>query len=161
MWAKADVKRMRCLYCGKELALFKRLTKGSEFCSEAHRTKYQEDFNDLALNRLLQSRSAGETEVTPPQPLVEEEEPEPVAELESVAKAIPTATPPREVKTSSKPPTLVAKRAPVIPAAKAKPAPKPQVKEAVVGMTGWIILPPESQQPAAAEIVGGEPPIFD
>lgn len=151
---------MRCLYCGKELALFKRLTKGSEFCSEAHRTKYQEEFNDLALNRLLQSRSAGEAEATPPQPLVEEEEPE-LAELEPVAKAIPIATPPREVKTSPKPPLPAAKRAPVIPAAKAKPAAKPQAREEVVGMTGWILVSPELQPPEPAEIVGGEPPMFD
>ena len=28
---------MRCLYCGNELALLKKLTGGGEFCSEAHR----------------------------------------------------------------------------------------------------------------------------
>lgn len=142
---------MRCLYCGKELALLKRLTKGSEFCSEAHRTKYQEEFNDLALNRLLQSRSAGE-EAPSPQPLVEELEPE----------AEPVATVPAEApKLAPKPATPVTRRAPVIPAAKAKPAPKPQAKEAVVGMTGWIILSPELQEPGPAAIVGGEPPILE
>jgi hypothetical protein len=47
---------MRCLYCGNELALFKKLTGGSEFCSEAHRQKYQEEYNKLALSRLLQSQ---------------------------------------------------------------------------------------------------------
>src|ERR1700748_1992328 len=46
---------MRCLYCGKELALFKRLTGGGEFCSDAHRQKYQEEYNQLALTRLLQA----------------------------------------------------------------------------------------------------------
>ncbi len=140
---------MRCLYCGKELALFKRLTKGSEFCSEAHRTKYQEEFNDLALNRLLQSRTADSAEASPPEPLVEELVEQPVAQAEPV----------REIPVAPKPPTYAAKRAPVIPA-KAKPA-KPQAKEAVVGMTGWIIVPPESQQPGPAEIVGAEPPIFE
>jgi hypothetical protein len=46
---------MRCLYCGKELALFKRLTGGAEFCSDAHRQQYQEEYNQLALTRLLQA----------------------------------------------------------------------------------------------------------
>ncbi|MGD1093764.1 MAG: hypothetical protein ABSB35_17465 [Bryobacteraceae bacterium] len=47
---------MRCLYCGKELALLKRLTGGGEFCSDAHRHQYQEEYNQLALNRLLQAK---------------------------------------------------------------------------------------------------------
>src|SRR6266849_1436029 len=50
---------MRCLYCGKELALLKRLT-GGEFCSDAHRQRYQEEYNQLALNRLLQAKPPGE-----------------------------------------------------------------------------------------------------
>lgn len=45
---------MRCLYCGNELALLKKLTGYGEFCSEAHRQKYQEQYNRLALSRLLQ-----------------------------------------------------------------------------------------------------------
>ena len=49
---------MRCLYCGKELALLKRWTSGGEFCSDAHRQKYQEEYNKLALNRLLQAKPA-------------------------------------------------------------------------------------------------------
>ena len=49
---------MRCLYCGKELALLKRLRGGGEFCSEAHRQQYQEEYNQLALNRLLQAGAA-------------------------------------------------------------------------------------------------------
>jgi hypothetical protein len=52
---------MRCLYCGKELALFKRL-RGGEFCSDAHRQHYQEEYTQLALNRLLQANSSGEPE---------------------------------------------------------------------------------------------------
>jgi hypothetical protein len=47
---------MRCLYCGKELALLKRWTGGGEFCSDAHRQRYQEEYNQLALNRLLQAK---------------------------------------------------------------------------------------------------------
>src|SRR3954463_13404119 len=64
---------MRCLYCNKELALLKRLTGGAEFCSDAHRKKYQEEFNDLALSRLLQTPP-----LTPAKPLTEPlSEPEP------------------------------------------------------------------------------------
>lgn len=47
---------MRCLYCGKELALLKRLTGGGDFCSEAHKQSYQEEYNRLALSRLLQAQ---------------------------------------------------------------------------------------------------------
>jgi hypothetical protein len=47
---------MRCLFCGKELALLKRWTGGGEFCSDAHRQRYQEEYNQLALNRLLQAK---------------------------------------------------------------------------------------------------------
>src|ERR1700749_1653918 len=56
---------MRCLYCGKELALFKRLTGGGEFCSDAHRQKYQEEYNQLALSRLLQTSPAPDTQKNP------------------------------------------------------------------------------------------------
>jgi hypothetical protein len=53
---------MRCLYCGKELAFLKRLTGGGEFCSEGHRERYQEEYNQLALSRLLQGKNP------PPEP---------------------------------------------------------------------------------------------
>jgi hypothetical protein len=57
---------MRCLYCGKPLPLLKKLTGGGEFCSDAHRHKYQEEYNKLALSRLLQAQSSpGETGVFP------------------------------------------------------------------------------------------------
>ena len=52
---------MRCLYCGKELALFKRL-RGGEFCSDAHRLRYQEEYTQLALNRLMQANAQKENE---------------------------------------------------------------------------------------------------
>lgn len=52
---------MRCLYCGKELPLFKRL-RGGEFCSDAHRQQYQEEYTQLALSRLLHANAAGEAE---------------------------------------------------------------------------------------------------
>src|SRR5918912_276913 len=51
---------MRCLYCGNELALLKKLTGYGEFCSEAHRQKYEEQYNRLALSRLLQAHDEPE-----------------------------------------------------------------------------------------------------
>jgi hypothetical protein len=58
---------MRCLYCGKQLALLKRLTGGGEFCSDAHKQSYQEEYNRLALSRLLQAQSKpGEIKVSAP-----------------------------------------------------------------------------------------------
>jgi hypothetical protein len=47
---------MRCLHCGKELAVFKRLAR-HEFCSDTHRRQYQEKYDQLALGRLLETPS--------------------------------------------------------------------------------------------------------
>jgi len=74
---------MRCLYCGNELALLKKLTGGGEFCSEAHRQKYQEEYNRLALSRLLQAQPAA----------VERATQEPLRPSAAVATAAPP--PPR------------------------------------------------------------------
>jgi hypothetical protein len=57
---------MRCLYCGKELALLKRLTGGGDFCSDAHKQSYQEEYNRLALSRLLQAQKKGQDPPKPP-----------------------------------------------------------------------------------------------
>jgi hypothetical protein len=51
---------MRCLYCGKHLALLRKLTGGGEFCSDAHREKYHEEYNRLAVSRLLQAQTRPE-----------------------------------------------------------------------------------------------------
>src|SRR5258708_11923489 len=80
---------MRCLYCGKELALLKRLTGSGEFCSDSHKQSYQEEYNRLALSRLLQAQSRSEevravaTAVEPiavPEPAVPVEPEAPLAE---------------------------------------------------------------------------------
>ena len=64
---RADYTHMRCLYCGKQLALLKRLTGGGEFCSDAHKQSYQEEYNRLALSRLLQAQSKpGEIKISAP-----------------------------------------------------------------------------------------------
>src|ERR1700732_3523913 len=57
---RADYSLMRCLYCGKELALLKRLRGGGDFCSDAHKHSYQEEYNRLALSRLLQAQKKGQ-----------------------------------------------------------------------------------------------------
>src|SRR5579885_1192782 len=103
---------MRCLYCGKELALLKRWTGGGEFCSDAHRQQYQEEYNKLALNRLLQSQPAAEAKpavkaVETKAPAARTAEPKaepvkatpapkarPVVEAEPVLKAPPAAKAP-------------------------------------------------------------------
>lgn len=51
---------MRCLYCGKQLALLRRWTGGGEFCSEAHKQSYQQEYNQLALSRLREAQSKPE-----------------------------------------------------------------------------------------------------
>jgi hypothetical protein len=53
---------MRCRYCGKEVALLKRLTGSGGFCSEAHKQSYQDEYNQLALGRLLQAQQKGHTQ---------------------------------------------------------------------------------------------------
>src|ERR1700684_371222 len=76
---------MRCLYCGKELALLKRLRGGGDFCSDAHKQSYQEEYNRLALSRLLQAQKRGQQASTtpaqsplpPPRTAVAVEEPAP------------------------------------------------------------------------------------
>ena len=95
---------MRCLYCGKELALLKRWTGGGEFCSDVHRQRYQEEYNQLALNRLLQAKPPAKPEKTVPEKAVAEKpvnevapaRPVPVAEVskvESVRQATAHVTP--------------------------------------------------------------------
>ncbi len=59
---------MRCLFCGKELALLHRLRGGGEFCSEAHRKEYQEQYEQLALARLLHAKQSTEPAVPLGQP---------------------------------------------------------------------------------------------
>jgi hypothetical protein len=80
---------MRCLYCGKELALLKRWTSGGEFCSDAHRQQYQDEYNQLALNRLLQAKPANVEK----KPAAESKPPAVSEEVESKRPGNPPATP--------------------------------------------------------------------
>lgn len=45
-----------CLYCSKQLALLKTFAGSTQFCSDDHRQRYQNDSNRLALDRLLQAK---------------------------------------------------------------------------------------------------------
>lgn len=87
---------MRCLYCGESLSLFRKLKGLGEFCSEAHRDAYQQEFNSLALGRLRQTRSnatataAAERPAPLVSPPIDEPTPEPRT---AVAVAEPPAPP--------------------------------------------------------------------
>src|ERR1700727_252076 len=90
---RADYSLMRCLYCGKELALLKRRRGGGDFCSDAHKQSYQEEYNRLALSRLLQAQKKGQqttnapaqSAAPPPNASVALEEPVPAGGLEEDA----------------------------------------------------------------------------
>ena len=45
---------MRCLHCGKRLPILRKLVDG-EFCSDQHRKRFQDEQEELALARLLES----------------------------------------------------------------------------------------------------------
>ncbi len=131
---------MRCLYCGKELAFLKRLTGGGEFCSDAHRQKYQEEYNQLALSRLLQAQN------------VPEEEP-PKSARKAANKATPAPVPEPVATTVAAPPEPPApipgeapSEAPVDPIAE-------PVAEAAAAPPADALEPqaPSEQPPAAQE----------
>ena len=98
---------MRCLQCGKDVPLLKRLA-GNEFCSDAHRREYKEEYSKLALGRLLQSKPSEPVNhslevkhadaVTapgsaPPAPIIGK--PPAMAVLNGAASAAPNPTPAR------------------------------------------------------------------
>jgi len=89
---------MRCRYCGKELALLKRLTGGGGFCSEAHKQSYQDEYNQLALRRLLQAQKGRETESSgektgAPVAVEEPAAPEPVLREHTAAAPVTESVP--------------------------------------------------------------------
>jgi hypothetical protein len=89
---------MRCLYCGKELALLKRLRGGGDFCSDAHKQSYQEEYNRLALSRLLQAQKKGQRSNGPaapngPQPNASVALEDPAPPVLQEAATLPAAVP--------------------------------------------------------------------
>jgi hypothetical protein len=134
---------MRCLYCGKQLALLKRLTGGGEFCSDAHKQSYQEEYNRLALSRLLQAQSKpGEIKTSAPKAPVPSE---------GLGQPLPPGAARRRALPASAPTPEPAARAPqrservfYAPAATAEPVPEAVEETAPVAL-----------QPAIEEMVEG------
>jgi hypothetical protein len=127
----ADYTHMRCLYCGKELALLKRLTGGGEFCSDAHKQSYQEEYNRLALSRLLQAQKKGQQASSLP---AQKSAPPPQA---SVAVAEPAPEPAaEEVPTPAEP-------APVLEEATSEVAQEESAAEAVIDTEAAVSAAPE------------------
>jgi len=88
---------MQCLYCGKHLPLLKKLTGGGEFCSDGHKEKYHEEYNRLALTRLLQAQSRPEEIKIDPKRHgragFEEQEPAPAPAAKSAVERTPEPAP--------------------------------------------------------------------
>src|SRR5580700_6557507 len=107
---------MRCLYCGKELALLKRWTGSGEFCSDAHRLRYQEEYNQLALNRLLQAKPpVPPNEAPPAEPA--QTKPAPVVEAPAAAYVAPRVSEPAY----EAPSPVAVQEAPAVIVAEAEP----------------------------------------
>ncbi len=151
---------MRCLYCGKELALLKRWTGGGEFCSDAHRQQYQEEYNKLALNRLLQAQPSGEQkpEKTPEKIPEKAKESKPKASPEPRALPEPAIAPVvapavAEVREPKPQPKLQPKPEPVMEPVRAvapepvhqvvavEPEPEPEEEEAPLEWGFFVELP--------------------
>jgi hypothetical protein len=140
---------MRCLRCGKDLPLLKRLS-GGEFCSDAHRREYHQEYSELALSRLLQALPQnpppGEAlpGLTPP---VQTIDPLPITAPEKIApeKLTVAATQPVAQKPA---PTMAASaiQQPPIPV----PTPSRVEEKAPAAMAGKLIHQPAASTPPAA-----------
>ncbi|MBI3682294.1 MAG: hypothetical protein HY235_18095 [Acidobacteria bacterium] len=73
---------MRCLYCGKRLALLRKLTD-SDFCSSLHRRLYQQEQEKMALARLVEGQRRFATLLGVPVREYDEPAPEPQAQPEN------------------------------------------------------------------------------
>jgi len=129
---------MRCLYCGKELALLKRLRGGGEFCSDAHKRSYQEEYNRLGLSRLLQARSRADESKD--------------AQKQAAAPVSPVAVAEQSVEEVAV--EEVALQVEEIAVEEAAPTPPPPMAPAV------IAAPPEPPPPAMAGFVMETPSIL-
>jgi hypothetical protein len=155
---------MRCLYCGKELALLKRWTGGGEFCSDAHRQRYQEEYNQLALNRLLQAKPPTETQpavpikpAAPPKPLVSTEPAKEIPAYVAPRLAVPPPKPPERAPASS--PIAVRVETPVVHAEPEAPIVLEKVAAPVLYEEPEPELPepfvtPIVEEPVPAEMAG-------
>jgi hypothetical protein len=138
---------MRCLQCGKNVPLLKRLAE-SEFCSEAHRRDYQQEYSQLALSRLLQSKPAEAQvqQVKPPPP--------------TTASAPAIVEPPAVTAATAKPgvarawaekahPATTPSAPSAIPNGMAKSHPPPAISKKAVPLPA--VSQPAASQPATAK----------
>jgi hypothetical protein len=135
---------MRCLYCGKELALLKRWTGSGEFCSDVHRQRYQEEYNQLALNRLLQAKPPAK----PDKPAPEAPPVKPVAAAE-----IPKAEPVKKAAAYSAPSPSARLPEPASVKISESPAVKPTYREipSVAEKPVVSAAAPVAERPTVAE----------
>src|SRR5581483_1984651 len=134
---------MRCLYCGKHLPLLRKLTGGGEFCSDAHRDKYHDEYNRLAVSRLLQAQTRPE-DIKPNARAEQSRQPEPVAEQ---AVALPEQRP---SKTDQRP----SKKAEESPRKRRAPEPIAAPEPVTAKAAEPEVIPPE--QPYIIEFRIGE-----
>src|SRR5579884_411800 len=91
---------MRCLYCGKPLPWHRKLAGKEEFCSDAHREKYHEEYNRLALSRLLQANPQDEKKAGRKTAAEPKHAPEPVTAPEPASLSHPAPEPEERVETT-------------------------------------------------------------
>src|SRR5580698_10240352 len=105
---------MHCLYCDRPLALLKRLTGDGDFCSKEHRRIYQQEHNQLALARLLESQPRAGGKGRPAEPPYRKSSPggerQPVKEAEPPQPEAPAFVPPATPAFQAAPPPPVASR---------------------------------------------------
>jgi len=151
---------MRCLYCGKELALLKRLRGGGEFCSDAHRQSYQEEYNRLALSRLLQAQKKPEK----PDKAALAEKPEKPAKSnkeQAPAPQAPVLQQPEAQAPEAPVPQIAASEAQPVPEAVPEPErekPQPAAAHPLEDMEPGGFLVEFPCVPAVAEILDGVTP---
>ena len=157
---------MRCLQCGKAIPLFKRLA-ASEFCCEAHRREYQQEYSQLALGRLLQSSPSESQSPLVKAPLASAPAPAlgafpPAKHEPPVANAVsiePAAARPSAASARVEEPSRVA--TPSIPAVKAngiaKSQPPPAIPEKKAASQS-ASAKPAAPQPATAKAAAIQKP---
>jgi len=148
---------MRCLYCGKELALLKRLRGGGEFCSDAHKQSYQEEYNRLALSRLLQAQRKPEK---PEKAALPEKPEKPAKPNQEQAPARQAPVPEAPIAESPVPQIAAeeAQPAPEIVLETVKEEPQPAAAHPLEDMEPGGFLVEFPCVPAIAEIVDGVTP---
>jgi len=142
---------MRCLRCGKDLPLLKRLS-GVEFCSDAHRREYHQEYSELALSRLLQALPQN-----PPPGQTPPVQTQPSQTIDPLPITEPQKTAPEKVTVAATPP--VAQKP--VPAPAPPPVPAPPIssraeEKAPAAMAGKLIHQPAASTPPAAAMAVAE-----